>query len=269
MVRWQRKLALPFAIDDRQGDEEKMAETRLDDVVDALRERILAGEFGTGRLPTMRELAAHYSASRETVARAIKLLQAEGLLVSSGRSVYVQSQTRLPGGVADRLDLLLQQQGLPSEEAVLEGPASIDATGKVARVLQVAEGTPVVHLLRRQGTTTSPYRLVEEFYPISLAGGDILARAQAEQSPDILNAIRKKHGREARRIHEDIITRVPTSREQRQLSIAGTMPVIEMHRFGRDSDGTPIMLHRIVFVGSLFTFSYEYETNYGNRQKNG
>src|ERR1700730_13498700 len=121
-----------------------MSETKLDDVVDALRQRILAGEFGTGRLPTLRELAERYDTSRETAGRAIKLLQAEGLLVAQGRSVYVQSRRRLPAGVADQLAPLLRQRGLPVEEAILEEPAIIAATGDVVRTLGVEEGTPVV-----------------------------------------------------------------------------------------------------------------------------
>jgi len=47
-----------------------------------LRQRIDAGEWESGQqLPTLAELASHYSASRETVARVIRKLADEGLLV--------------------------------------------------------------------------------------------------------------------------------------------------------------------------------------------
>lgn len=245
-----------------------MSETRLDEVVDSLRQRILSGEFGTGRLPTLRELAEQYTTSRETTGRAIKLLQAEGLLVShGGKSVYIQSRARLPGAIGDQLSLLLQQQGLPAEETILEGPTSIFAPEDVARSLGIAFEAPVVHLLRRQGTTTVPYRLVEEFYPAFLAGEEILRRVQADPSLDILDAIGREQGKVVQQVHEDIITRVPVAREQRQLGITSSMPVLEMHRIGKTSDGMPILLHRIIFVGSLFAFSYDYETTRWSEQQ--
>jgi GntR family transcriptional regulator len=47
-----------------------------------LRQRLDAGEWSSGdQLPTLADLAAHYSASRETVARVIRKLADEGLLV--------------------------------------------------------------------------------------------------------------------------------------------------------------------------------------------
>jgi DNA-binding GntR family transcriptional regulator len=247
-----------------------MTETKLADVVDALRKRILAGEFARGRLPTTRELAEQYSTSRETTGRALKLLQAEGLLVShGGRSVYVQERTRLAGGIADEPHLLLQQQGLPAIEEVLEAPSIVAAPDNVARAFSVAEGAPVIHRLRREGTTTAPYRLVEEFYPTDLVGDEMLVRMQADSTFDILDAIGETHGDVVFRVHEDIITRTPTAREQRLLDITNTMPVLEVHRLGSASDGTPIMFHQIIFVGSLFMLSYDYVTTRWTEQKKG
>jgi DNA-binding GntR family transcriptional regulator len=54
-----------------------------------LRARIGRGEL-TGKLPTARELAVQYGTSRETVAEALALLKAEGLVTSvKGRGTFV------------------------------------------------------------------------------------------------------------------------------------------------------------------------------------
>jgi DNA-binding GntR family transcriptional regulator len=239
-----------------------MSDTKLDDVVEGLRQRIQAGVYGTGRLPTLRELAEQYHTSRETTGRAIKLLQAEGLLIPQGRSIYVQSRTRLAGGIADRFDLLLKQQGLTAVETVLEQPQSIAAPAAVARVLKVAEGSPVVHWLKREGTATVHYRLIEHYYPASFVSREMLDRMQTDAAFDVLEAIHKANGKVIQQIHEDILARVPNAREQRQLDIASSMPVLDMQRTGYAGDGTPILFIRITFVGSLFLLSYDYATSY-------
>lgn len=50
-------------------------------IADDLRRRITAGEWDhEEQLPVMTELARHYDVARATVARAIKVLEAEGLV---------------------------------------------------------------------------------------------------------------------------------------------------------------------------------------------
>jgi DNA-binding GntR family transcriptional regulator len=75
-----------------------MPEVKVDDITNALRERILSGEFGTGgRLPSLRMFAAQYGTTRETMNKVAQRLQAEGLLSSLGTAgVFVRaSRTRL------------------------------------------------------------------------------------------------------------------------------------------------------------------------------
>jgi len=80
---------------------------------------------------------------------------------------------------------------------------------------------------------------------------------------DVLLAIKEAHGKAAKRVHEDVIGRLPTQLEQDILKIVRSTPVLEVHRsyYGAD-DKTVIMYSRIIFVASYFVLSYDYAANH-------
>ena len=116
--------------------------------------------------------------------------------------------------------------------------------------------------IRLQGTATTPYRLAENFYPVELAGGSILEQMQKDARFDVLFAIQESSGKVIKRVHEDVIGRLPTSQEQELLKIVRSAPVLEVQRtnYANDDDVTVIMFNRIVFVASHFVLSYDYTT---------
>ena len=237
---------------------------KVDTVVDALRKRILDGDYGTsGRLPSLRLLAEEYGTAYETMNKVVQLLQAEGLLLSKGRAgVFVNKpRTRVPG-ITARFDLYLQEQGLQPTETNVGEPSLVPAPADVAKAFGVAQGTEVVRRMRVQGTTTTPYRIAENFYPVDLAGGSILKRMQQDARLDVLLAIKEAHGKVIKRVHEDVIGRFPTAQEQELLHITRSTPVLEVHRtnYADDDDKTVIMYNRIIFVASYFELSYDYTT---------
>jgi DNA-binding GntR family transcriptional regulator len=62
-----------------------------------LRRRVAAGDFGSGRLPSLRTLAGEYEVAEMTVQAAIRELQREGLLVTAtGRGTFVRQPADLP-----------------------------------------------------------------------------------------------------------------------------------------------------------------------------
>ena len=239
-------------------------EVKLDVIAASFRQRILSGEYGTrGRLPSLRLLSEEYGTTHETMNKVVQLLQSEGLLISQGRAgVFVNKpRTRIPG-ITARFDLYLQEQGLTPEETNIDEPAIVAAPVEVAEVFGIAESAPVVHRMRRQGTTAAPYRLAENFYPVDLAGGAILERMKQDARLDVLVAIKEAHGKVIKRVHEDVIGRLPTSREQELLKLVRTAPVLEVRRtnHAEDDDKTVIMFNRIIFVANYFVLSYDYMT---------
>ena len=79
---------------------------------------------------------------------------------------------------------------------------------------------------------------------------------------DVVLAIQRTHGKVIKRVHEDVIGRLPTSREQELLKTVRNAPVLEVQRtnYAADDDKTVIMFNRFIFVASYFVLSYDYVT---------
>src|SRR5436853_4870909 len=115
-------------------------ETKIDSIADALRQRIVNGDFGTaGRLPSLRLLSEQFGTTHETMNKVIQRLQAEGLLSSQGRAgVFVNSSlVRIPG-ITKRFDLFLQSQGLLPVETDIDEPTIVPASAEVATAFDIA-----------------------------------------------------------------------------------------------------------------------------------
>ena len=245
-------------------------QTTVVEVAEALRERILAGDFGQhGRLPPAIDLASQFHVSRDSINRALKLLQAEGYLESRGeskRGVTINRSRMRVQGISARFDLELQKLGLSPVEVNIDNPSTVPAPDQIARALNIAQGTPVVRRFRKQGVEqegiVTPYRLAENFYPTALADEMILEQMQKDDRFDVILAIRERHNKVLTHIHEDVIGRLPTSQERQLLNITPQTPVLEVHRINYAEDNTVIMVNKLIFVANLFLLSYDYPTNH-------
>ena len=248
-----------------------MADTKVDIITEKLRTQILKGDFGTlGRLPSLRMLADQYETTRETMNKVVQQLQAEGLLISHGTAgVFVSHRTRMPAGITARFDLYLKQQGLTPVETDIEKPSLIPASSEVAETFGLAEGTLVARRYRRQGTPDIHYRLTENFYPTDFVDETILKGMQDDVSFDVILAIKEKHGKSIKYMHERVVGRLPTLHEQELLSIVRNSPVLDVHRISRaDDEGrTIVMFSHIIYVASYFELSYDYTVPYWTEEK--
>ncbi len=244
--------------------------TTVTEVAEELRKRIQAGEYGQrGRLSPAGDLANEFHVSRDTINRALKLLQAEGYLESRGENrrgvIISRSRIRIQG-VTARFDQELQKFGLTPVESNIDEPAIISAPPEIASVLGVAEGTSIVRRFRKQGAqqgdTIIPYRLAENFYPTTLADKAILEQMQKDDRFDVILAIREKYGKAPVRVHEDVIGRLPTNQERQLLNITPQTPVLEVNRVNYAENGMVVMVNKIIFVANLFILSYDYPTEH-------
>lgn len=247
-----------------------MPKTTIAEIAEELRKRIQAGDYGQyGRLPSATDLASDFHASRDTVNRAIKLLQAEGYLESRGENkrgvVISRSRIRIQG-ITARFDLELQKQKLIPVEVNIDEPALVPAPSQIARALNVDEGASVVRRFRKQGAkqgdTIIPYRLAENFYPTTLVDESILEHMRKDEHFDTILAIGEKYGKVPVRVHEDVIGKLPTSQEKQLLNITSQTPVLEVNRISYAGDDTVIMVNTIIFVANLFVLSYDYPTGH-------
>src|SRR5687768_11776554 len=100
-----------------------MAEPAYRQIADAIRADIAARRLVQGdRLPTVRALAETYGAPTGTVARALDLLRAEGVIVSRhGRGLYVRTFRRISRVSPERLSKRQWASGKAIQDADTAG----------------------------------------------------------------------------------------------------------------------------------------------------
>lgn len=131
-------------------------------------------------------------------------------------------------------------------------------SGEDARAFGVLEDMEVVRRMRRQGTKSQPYRLLESFYPWELVGEELLQRMKAEPEFVVTEEIEARTGLYHTQIHERVITRYPSASERELLHLLNQAPVLEITRVGRSDNRTITMFSRIVWNGSLCELTYDY-----------
>lgn len=239
--------------------------SKVDTIVDALRSRILSGEFGEeGRVPSFRKLAEEYKTTQETMNKSMQALQAEGLLLSLGAKGMITStkRVRIPGIVAHFIKHV-EESGYTPTEITLGNPEFIDPTPELAKAMLLPKNAQVLFRKRRQGTELFPLRLVEGYYPKSLISDEMFATIKEDQHFHIVNEIKKQTGKAIKHVHEDVIARLPTSYEQEQLKIVRTNPVIETTLINYTEDKkTVIMYLKMVLNANHFLLSYDYQVDH-------
>jgi DNA-binding transcriptional regulator YhcF (GntR family) len=117
---------------------ESRAKREYQRVADALRGQIEVGDLVVGaQLPTHGQLTKHFTVSRATVQRALKVLQSAGYVESfQGRGVFVADWSRArqaqqgPGGVAERAGSTLGVSDIPSASSTA-GAAGASAASRL------------------------------------------------------------------------------------------------------------------------------------------
>ena len=230
--------------------------SRYLDIAGELRERILGGEWEPGaKLPRMSDLAREYDVTRDTLAKAIAVLEAEGLVWAVPRRGTVvrhgMSRPRRPRGNEVKRNLATDSPGysFPSASGQEVWKHHITATARpekledprLARMLGVPAGSEVMRRFRVTGPETEPPFQINDSW-IHPRGADEVPEV-ASQAPgpgDWLYRLELAgHGplswRETHR------ARMPTKTEADLLQIPVTLPVLEIVRVGTSAkDRKPI-----------------------------
>ncbi|MEW2623928.1 GntR family transcriptional regulator [Streptomyces sp. NPDC048106] len=148
-------------------------------VADALRARIVAGEWRTGgRLPSRARLAVEYGVGRNVMQRAVDRLIAEGLLEGrAGSGTYVRApRERLPMIRARRPG----RPGHPATSLAERGRAGawdahsrvrVPAPAAIAERLAIAPGDPCVSTHYEFLADGQPVQLSHSWEPLAITGG--------------------------------------------------------------------------------------------------
>lgn len=234
---------------------------KVNAVLEELRRRIKDREYGrSGRLPSRLQLAKEFDTSAETINKAVNVLRSEGLLVTRGRAVAVSLPPIRVPGMMESFAKHLRKMGLEPLVEYIGEPERVTVSSEDAQVFGVPEGMEVVRRMRRQGTKTQPYRLLESFYPWELVGEELLQRMKAEPEFVVTEEIEARTNLFHAQIHERVITRYPTASERELLRVLTQAPMLEITRIGRSDNGTITMFSRIVWNGSFCELTYDYST---------
>ena len=230
--------------------------SRYLDIAADLRTRILEAEWEPGaKLPRMADLARHYDVNRDTLARAIALLEAEGLVWAVPRRGTVvrhgmSRPRRLRGNLVKR-NLATDSPGysFPSASGQEVWKHHITPTARhekltdprLARMLGVQEGTEVMRRLRLTGPETEPPFQINDswIHPRGVADAPEVANQEPGPGGWLYRLELAGHGPITWTEYHR--ARMPAKDEADLLQIPTTLPVLEIVRVGRSAkDNQPI-----------------------------
>jgi GntR family transcriptional regulator len=234
-----------------------VAQPKYHEIASRLRDQIAGGVLAPGqRLPSEPDLAAEYTASRNTVRLAIALLINQGLVVSrQGLGTFVVEPARPFTALLSRIHDAPSEQhashALPvvspaDDESemvrliVETGPAS----PSVAEKLDLQPGDPVVIRRSQFFIGEVPWQLINSYYPSDLARGTALEQAGEIAAGSIRVLAELGHPQQG--FVDEIGARMPNAREFDFFRLASGTPVIVVNRTSYD-DARPIRLTRYIY----------------------
>jgi len=203
-------------------------------------------------VPAERELAARCGVSRETVRQALHELLVAGRVERRGRgTVVARPKLVQPLSLGSYTEGALSQGREPGR--ILVRWEEVDAHEKLAEILEIAVGDPVIHLERVLLADGERIGLESTYLPLGRFP-DLADTFDPETS--LYAAIRAK-GIEFTTATERIETALPTPREAGLVESSTAMPMLKLHRVSRDADGVPIERVRSLYRGDRMAFVTE------------
>ncbi|MFB9948415.1 phosphonate metabolism transcriptional regulator PhnF [Rhizobium puerariae] len=236
--------------------DKKSSHGQWQQVEEDIAEDILTGRLSPmTQLPKEADLMERFGVGRHTIRRAISSLENRGLVqVEQGRGTFVRDG-RLDYRISERTRFsqnLLDQGREPLGQAVRE--EEVPASAAVAEALRLPRGEPVYHIVRRGFADDEPVSFSDAYYPVRRFPGFDKARLSGRS----VSLILAEYGvPDYIRLRTDILTRMPTPEEARQLGQGMSQPVIISKKVDVDMKGTPIAYSETVWAGERIQFSVD------------
>ncbi|WP_214109728.1 GntR family transcriptional regulator [Acrocarpospora catenulata] len=237
--------------------DEEYAPPKYAQIVQAIRRRIADGTYPPGSLlPSETQLVREFGVSRPTVVRALQVLQLRGTIDREhGKGSFVK--TARPEEDTSRAGRAVLDRAEADENGSLVAVGEHPAPPSVAKLLGVAEKTPVMmrRLLFGDGERTT--ELVTVWCPLDLADGTDLGRDQP-LSVSIRQHLRASKGVKLAHVAERLSARHPSTEEAAHLGVRKTAPVLGVLASVFNGGGRPVLIVDIVLPGDL----HELEDSY-------
>ncbi|NGN67223.1 GntR family transcriptional regulator [Streptomyces sp. A7024] len=234
------------------------------------------GEYIPGQqLPEIRDLVRDGHGSKDTVSKAYKALEAQGLVTSSrGHGTRVREQTPLKRlGIArydkakwrdsDEVAFIADRvaSGRPYQRN--EQTQTVDlvkASRLVAAAHGLAEGAPVYARARLVREGAQPTHTLTSYYrPEHVEGTRIVDPTPGPAGRGGGFRVLYDAGYEIDHMKEVIFGRVPTTEEVKQLKLPPGEPVVELHRTTFTADGTVVEFAIGIHAASRFAWEYDFK----------
>ncbi len=188
-------------------------------IVNSIQQRIEDGTYPPGSaIPSEAQLIAEFDVSRPTTVRALGILQQDGWIDSEqGKGRFVRSRSAYASRrEPNQASLLLQQADTVEAKLLKAGPVLVPA--RIASVLGIDEGTPVLSRQRIVTSDTGPVELSTSYVPVELS-----ARAgigdKAPIPEGLLRRLIERNGAEFDHATEQISARHPSQEEASLLEV--------------------------------------------------
>ncbi|MEI5033686.1 UTRA domain-containing protein [Streptomyces sp. S1A(2023)] len=120
----------------------------------------------------------------------------------------------------------------------------VDAPERVADLLTVGRGGPVVARRRIMYLDGEPCELTDTYYPVEIARGTGLAATAKIRGGAV--RLLAELGHVGVRVQEDVAARMPSESERASLSLKADEPVLELTRLTFDAGDRPIQVDVMV-----------------------
>jgi DNA-binding GntR family transcriptional regulator len=247
-------------------------ETKIDEIVIALRNRIDQGHYAAGqRLPSEREISEELEVSRATVRAALLRLQTENIIdivPRGGAFVRAPSAKVMVGpsnhSVATGLELkragsfirAMEAQGRQTIVRFVQPSSIIPAGSELGKKMETSPATKVLRRYRVHLVDKVPYRILDSYYLASLLG-DLVGKDEAYIP--LFKWLHEHTGERAARAYEKLNIRMPSAEESTLLNISRTQPVVDMDRWVWTDKGTLFEYSHIIANAALHEYAYSYD----------
>lgn len=216
-------------------------------VMSTIQQRIEAGEYRPGdMLPSETQLVRELGVGRTTVVRALQTLAMQGWITREhGRGSFVKGRPESP---AERVrpGLTVAEQEESGEGAIRV--ERVAAPRHIARLMGVAEHTPVVMRQRVARHAGRPSAVETLYFPLEIALGTDL------EKPDPLPRGVRHHLEALKHVRFDHITERLTARkptEQEAELLGSSDPVLGVLATVHDPAGSVLMVMSVALPGEL------------------
>jgi len=211
---------------------------------------LISGLAPGSAVATERELAERFETSRTTVRQAIAELVVDGRLErTQGRGTFVAQPKLMQVRQLTSFSRDLQAQGQRPGSVMLridEQPAD----DEVSAHLEVAPGTPIHRVERLRTAADEPiaHEIAHLAGPLPDLANQLALRGSLYRTLD------EAFGVELASVEDIVETALADPVEASLLGVDTGLPILLVHRTGRDSDGRAVEWTRSVFRGDRFRF---------------